>query len=655
MKSVAAMLKPLVVALVAGVSLAVPSPDLLDSDVTILSDNDLQGPGGPCSAFGALYVSREQSQESAIVSCEALGEQLWSPGTHNRAANILGEHLKSVKQNQAWIFAKDNKPRAMDKSGGFMTPKSSAKLPVLCTQTAPYSNATSADVGQDWQIQVESNNETVTGFRDRLTFRFRGIRFAPQPKRFTYPTLYSGSGEVVPALKYGPQCIQVSGGSEDCLFLNIWTPSLPSPSNTYKSKKLKPVLFWIYGGGFTENSAADPNFDGGNMASRGDVVMVAPNYRVGAFGFLALKDGTTNGNFGIADQILALNWVRKHIQDFGGDPEHITIVGQSSGGASVRALMASPLTAGKFVGAIAMSTPGTPGFSEYYTIDESVEVAGNSILAAANCTNAPSQVECLRAIDATTLVPIGMPANHLVVDGTYLTTKHLQLTKGTKAPYRFMTGLPREDGAPFLTYPPNITAADQSSWITSQGLPNPPTTLFPLPNIQNQTLAVYQVGARLMTDLSFRCMNQATAYAGVINRVFSSVHFFEFDRSYQTPDWPHLDLCEAPRSPAHPLGDPNAAFDNFHCHSGQLLWIFGNIRRFGLPYRDEVGDREFEASVLDRWAAFVRGEKPGENWKEVKSGRMEMMSLKWPESEMVGFRDLEQCGWLALPIDYLSH
>ncbi|EHK96158.1 putative Bile salt-activated lipase [Glarea lozoyensis 74030] len=238
MKSVAAMLKPLVVALVAGVSLAVPSPDLLDSDVTILSDNDLQGPGGPCT---------------------------------------------------------------------------------------PYSNATSADVGQDWQIQVESNNETVTGFRDRLTFRFRGIRFAPQPKRFTYPTLYSGSGEVVPALKYGPQCIQVSGGSEDCLFLNIWTPSLPSPSNTYKSKKLKPVLFWIYGGGFTENSAADPNFDGGNMASRGDVVMVAPNYRVGAFGFLALKDGTTNGNFGIADQILALNWVRKHIQDFGGDPEHITI------------------------------------------------------------------------------------------------------------------------------------------------------------------------------------------------------------------------------------------------------------------------------------------------------------------------------------------
>jgi carboxylesterase type B len=471
--------------------------------------------------------------------------------------------------------------------------------------------------------------------------------------------MYSGSGEVVPALKYGPQCIQVSGGSEDCLFLNIWTPSLPTPcTNTLISRcqKLRPVLFWIFGGGFTENSAADPNFDGGNMASRGDVVMIAVNYRVGAFGFLALKDGVTNGNFGIADQILGLDWVRKHIQDFGGDPEHITIVGQSSGGASVRALMASPRAAGKFIAAVPMSAPGSKGFSDFYTIDEANDVSGNGIVDAANCTDAQSQVDCLRGLDAATLVPIGMTANFLVIDGVYLITPRLQLTNATQAPYRLMTGFMRDDAAPFLSFPPNITGKDQEEWLTSQGIPNPSRSLFPLPDLTNQTLAVYKVGARVYTDIAFRCMNQAAAYAGLKNRVFIEIYFFEFDRSYQTPDWPLSDLCEAPRLSGRPFGDPEAEPENFHCHSGQLLWVFGNIRRFGLPYRDEIGDMEFEQNIVDRWASFVRGGTPdvGSEWEPAVANKTQMLSLKWPKSSMTEFRDLEQCEWLGLPLDYLS-
>jgi len=555
--------------------------------------------------------------------------------------------------------------------------KPTTELPVLCTQTAPYSNSTFADVDKRWQVQVESNNETVTGyiahrpycspsdptdwsyrFRDRLTFRFRGVRFAPQPERFSHPKIHNGTGATVSALNYGSECIQVRGGSEDCLFLNIWTPFLPTVS-TSSTQKLKPVLFWVFGGGFSENSAADPNFDGGNMASRGDVVMVAVNYRVLAFGFLALKDGVTHGNYGLSDQVLGLDWVRKHIQDYGGDPNHITLVGQSSGGASVRALMASPRTIGKFVGAIPMSVPdgpGIPGYADYLTLDRYEELVIKDFLEVTSCKNASSQVACLRKLDAKVLVGIAANfGNGLVIDGEYLTTPRLNVSQGAKASYRLMTGYTADDATPFLRLTPNITSKDQEEWLTSQGLPNPPRSLFPLPQFKNETLAVWAVGTRTYTDLGYRCMNQATAYAGLMNGVFKEIYFFEFDRSYQTPDWPRLDICDAPRSSDHPLGNSNARFDNFNCHSGQLLYLFGNIRRFGLPYRDEKGDREFERDVLDRWASFVRGEKPDgrSKWEPAVAGKMQTLSLKWPRSTMGGFRELEQCKWLGLSLDSL--
>lgn len=131
-------------------------------------------------------------------------------------------------------------------------------------------------------------------------------------------------------------------------------------------------------------TANDPTTDGGNLASRGDVVVVGINYRLGTLGFLALKDGVTNGNFGLADQINALDWVRKNIKDFGGDPNKITIFGQSAGAGSVRALIASPKSIGKFAGAIPVSNLGGinygTSYSKYYTIEEEMEVAGNAIL-----------------------------------------------------------------------------------------------------------------------------------------------------------------------------------------------------------------------------------------------------------------------------------
>lgn len=140
---------------------------------------------------------------------------------------------------------------------------------------------------------------------------------------------------------------------EDCLYLNVWTPAV-------SRKEKLPVMVWIYGGGFIAGSSAEPRYNGSSLARQG-VVVVTHNYRVGPIGFLAhpalsAESPTgTSGNYGLMDQIAALRWVQKNIDKFGGDPDKVTIFGQSAGSISVTSLMASPLTPGLFSRSIAES------------------------------------------------------------------------------------------------------------------------------------------------------------------------------------------------------------------------------------------------------------------------------------------------------------
>ncbi len=142
---------------------------------------------------------------------------------------------------------------------------------------------------------------------------------------------------------------------EDCLTLNVWTPGLDDAK--------RPVLFWIHGGGFTGGSGATPIYDGQHLARRGDVVVVTINYRLGALGFLYNEaftdsDDATSGNYGMRDQIAALEWVRDHIGEFGGDPNNVTIFGESAGGMSVGVLLGAAEAEGLFQRAIPQSGAG---------------------------------------------------------------------------------------------------------------------------------------------------------------------------------------------------------------------------------------------------------------------------------------------------------
>ena len=189
---------------------------------------------------------------------------------------------------------------------------------------------------------------------------FRGIPYARAPVdalRFQPPEAHPGWSGERDAAKHGGNCIQhnmlqnfTKMGVEDCLFLNVYSPRLPESGK----EKGRPVMVWVHGGGFISGSGDDDIF-GVDYLLDEDVVVVTFNYRLGVFGFITTEDGQGTGNLGLRDQVLALQWVRDNIAAFGGDPELVTIFGNSAGGASVSLLVASPLTNGLFHRAISQS------------------------------------------------------------------------------------------------------------------------------------------------------------------------------------------------------------------------------------------------------------------------------------------------------------
>jgi carboxylesterase type B len=373
--------------------------------------------GNFTTRIGGAILLQPSTFSIAAKRCASLNEKLWSPLTSNFDAGLNDSlsYTAFINDNNGkrlyWVStaSETSSCNAITTNGTLTTASCKAIIPGLCTQSAPNSPANSSDISPKFQITVKSGNQKITGFRDFHTFQFRGIRFAQEPKRFTFSTLYRGAGSVS-ALKYGPGCIQGPDArfpviSEDCLFLNIWTPYLPSPSSTaVKRAKLKAVMFWIYGGGNTAGTGTDPEKEGVNVASRGDVVVVTFNYRLGNLGFLPFNDGVHNGNYGISDILTALQWVNQNIEAFGGDPKRVTIWGESAGATNVRALMASPAADGLFGGAIMQSMPAEfgvlAGLSRWEEPKDVYETTTKKVLSESGCANTTDEMACLRGYDA---------------------------------------------------------------------------------------------------------------------------------------------------------------------------------------------------------------------------------------------------------------
>jgi para-nitrobenzyl esterase len=201
---------------------------------------------------------------------------------------------------------------------------------------------------------------------------FKGIPFAAPPVgplRWRAPQPVKAWTGVRNATEFGPRCIQArifedmvfrdNGPSEDCLYLNVWAPETAFARKAPGKVKL-PVMFWIYGGGFMGGGSSEPRQDGGNLSTKG-VVVVSFNYRLGIFGYFAHPDAAKEsehnsaGNYGLLDQVAALQWVHDNIALFGGNPDNVTIFGESAGSLSVSAMCASPQAKGLFRRAIGES------------------------------------------------------------------------------------------------------------------------------------------------------------------------------------------------------------------------------------------------------------------------------------------------------------
>ena len=217
---------------------------------------------------------------------------------------------------------------------------------------------------------VQTQRGQLRGQAEGGVHVFRGVPYARPPVgdlRWRRPQPLEPWDGVRDALEFGPVSIQpprpaagpfagIMGHSqertsEDCLYLNVWTPGLDD--------RQRPVMVWIHGGGLSSGSGSSPAYDGAPLAARGDVVIVTINYRLGALGFLpdpVLAHGEeTEGNFGFHDMLAALHWVQAEIGAFGGDPSNVTIFGESAGGIAVGILLASPLAEGLFHHAIIQS------------------------------------------------------------------------------------------------------------------------------------------------------------------------------------------------------------------------------------------------------------------------------------------------------------
>lgn len=329
---------------------------------------------------------------------------------------------------------------------------------------------------------------------------FRGIPFAAPPVgagRWRPPLPHAPRQGVQDATAFGPACPQQQGNpdfyrfvaerfgvspdrippmeniSEDCLYLNVWV------KNPGAGEK-RPVMVWIYGGGNRNGYAQEPEYLGENLARR-DVIYVSINYRVGALGFLAHQglsaesERSVSGNYGILDQVAALHWVRDNIAPFGGDPENVTVFGESAGAGDIATLIVSPLAEGLFERAISQSG-GYP--ADIFYTQEEAERNGARVaqqLGIDDPENPAATVEAMRALDWRTLVEGAAESgegnfSEVAIDGWVLPDALASLyLEGAMNDVDLVIGANRNENYPWVKE--NASADDLADSLASFGSP----------------------------------------------------------------------------------------------------------------------------------------------------------------------------------------
>lgn len=317
-------------------------------------------------------------------------------------------------------------------------------------------------------------------FRGSNVYQFLGIPFAEPPLddlRFKKPVAKKPWDNILLVDKWGPHCIQpdfpgFNDGytfDEDCLVLNVFVTQSTFNGVKSNSKKPRPVMVWIHGGGFAFGSANVDFYDGTPLTAMNDIVFVSINYRLGAFGFLHLPESGIQGNFGLWDQLLALRWVKDNIHYFGGDPDQVTIFGESAGSMSVSALIVSPQTRGLFRNAVMQSG------SIYDMHLWSNSKTSDALLEKLNCSSVDDKVTCLRSVEAADFNLLAGFLYWPIIGDEFLPSKPQELMKSIDENLNILLGVVGNEGAGMLTTldpkvfhstdPVNLTVSQASSFL----------------------------------------------------------------------------------------------------------------------------------------------------------------------------------------------
>jgi para-nitrobenzyl esterase len=427
---------------------------------------------------------------------------------------------------------------------------------------------------------------------------YLGIPFAAPPVaelRWKAPQAVVPWSGVRKAASFPKQCMQpgrpadslyveytgVQEMSEDCLYLNVWAPA------NAQARKL-PVMVWFYGGGFQQGSGANPTFVRGNLANKG-VVLVTFNYRVGAFGFMAHPEMTresghnASGNYGLMDQIAALQWVQRNIEAFGGDPRTVTIFGQSAGAASVVDMMASPRTRGMFVRAIAESL----GVADMATLAQA-EAQGEDFAKALGAGNLAG----LRAKPAADVLKTGIatrPPFRPIADGWVIPAPVKSIfAKGQEQQVPFLEGWNRDEGSVFGRV--DDAAKFKEQLQTRFGARTPQALAF-YPagtDAQARQSSMRLIGDTLIVNGTWLAA-QGHAQAGAPTFLY---HFEQAHPWFAGQVYRELE----------PLTDLGVH------HSSEYPYLFGTLHVLTRPWREE--DRKVSELMQSYWVNFATTGNP---------------------------------------------
>jgi para-nitrobenzyl esterase len=385
--------------------------------------------------------------------------------------------------------------------------------------------------------------------------------------------------------------------SEDCLYLNVWTAA-----RTAKAKR--PVLVWIYGGGFNSGGGNVPIYDGEALASKG-LVVVSINYRVGVFGFLAHPELTkeashhSSGNYGLMDQIAALKWVQKNIAAFGGDPGNVTIAGQSAGSMSVNCLVASPLAKGLFKKAIAQS--GGQVVQNPLRDSNTLQQAEQKGVELAKTFNANSIAD-LRKLSPEKLQEKTQGMHRPIVDGYVLPQSLPAIFAANKQnDVVLLTGWNENEG---ILFGPEKTAAEFKTFAEEQYGKHASILLQYYPSTTDAEAAISQ--RNLSRDLIFGVQNYT--WANIQSGAGKKVYVYRFTRKV-------------------PATGEYVKYGAFH--TGEVPYVFNNLKFVDRPW--EVSDRKMANILSSYWVNFAYYGNPNgrdlPKWPEYNHSTKQIMKL----------------------------